>query len=96
MILVLNMKLYKRRPIDSGPPYYVPHWTQNNFHYSIKILFNLSSSTNITESLNKFGVGESDTKILIVGVDNSLEDVKENVSGKDENRVFRNEKFDPF
>ena len=56
----------------------------------------MSSSTNITESLNKFGVGESDTEILIVGVDNSLEDVKENVSGKDENWVFRNEKFDPF
>jgi len=46
-----------------------------------EILFNLSSSTNITESLNKFGVGESDTEILIVGVDNSLEDVMENVSG---------------
>ena len=44
----------------------------------------MSSSTNITESLNKFGVGESDTEILIVGVDNSLEDVKENLSGWDE------------
>ena len=94
MILVLNMKLFRKRLIDSVPPYYVPHWTQNNFHYSIKILFNLSSSTNITESLNKFGVGESDTEILIVGVDNSLEDVKENLSGWDEKLIFRNGKDD--
>lgn len=46
-----------------------------------EILFNLSSSSNITESLQRFGVGDGDKEILVVGVNNSLEDVREVVMG---------------
>lgn len=46
-----------------------------------EILFNLSSSSNITESLQRFGVGDEDKEVLVVGVNNSLDDVREIVRG---------------
>ena len=46
-----------------------------------EILFNLSSSSNITESLQRFGVGDQDKEVLVVGVNNDLEDVREVVTG---------------
>ena len=47
-----------------------------------EILFNLSSSSNITESLQRFGVGDEDKEVLVVGVNNTLEDVREVVTGE--------------
>ena len=44
----------------------------------------MSSSTNISDSLNKFGVSDSATEILLAGVDKSekdLEDIKKTVVG---------------
>ena len=41
-----------------------------------EILFNLSSSSNITESLQRFGVGDEDKEVLVVGVNNDLDDVR--------------------
>merc|ERR1712098_66859 len=46
-----------------------------------EILFNLSSSSNITDSLNKFGAGDAATEIFVAGVDKDLEDAKQNVDG---------------
>ena len=46
-----------------------------------EILFNLSSSSNITESLQRFGVGDDDKEVLVVGVNNNMEDVREVVNG---------------
>ena len=41
----------------------------------------MSSSSNISDSLTKFGVGDTDKEILVVGVDNDLEDVRDVVDG---------------
>ena len=49
---------------------------------AVQILFNMSSSTNITDSLNKFGAGDAATEIFVAGVDKDLEDVKKNVEGE--------------
>ena len=48
---------------------------------TVQILFNLSSSSNITDSLNKFGAGDAATEIFVAGVDKDLEDAKQNVDG---------------
>ena len=47
----------------------------------LQILFNLSSSSNITESLNKFGSADNDTEVLIVSVDDDLTNISEQVTG---------------
>ena len=41
----------------------------------------MSSSSNITESLTKFGVGDKDTEILVACVDRDVDDVREVVAG---------------
>ena len=41
----------------------------------------MSSSSNISDSLNKFGVGDAATEMLVAGVDTDLEDVKQAVEG---------------
>merc|ERR1711874_332403 len=46
-----------------------------------EILYNLSSSKNITDSLVKFGVGDTDSSLLVAVVDNSLDEVREVVNG---------------
>lgn len=46
-----------------------------------EILFNMSSSTNISDSLNKFGGQDSDTTFLVVCVDNDLSAAKEVING---------------
>ena len=48
---------------------------------TVQILFNLSSSSSITDSLNKFGAGDAATEIFVAGVDKDLEDAKQNVDG---------------
>ena len=54
-----------------------------------EILFNLSSSTNISDSLNKFGSQDSDKSFLVVSVDKDLESVKSFIQGEwsDVNRL---------
>ena len=47
-----------------------------------EILFNLSSSTNISDSLNKFGSQDSDKSFLVVSVDKDLESVKSFIQGE--------------
>ena len=49
--------------------------------YSVQILFNMSSSSNISDSLNKFGVGDAGTDMLVVGVNKDIEDAKQTVVG---------------
>ena len=49
--------------------------------YSVQILFNMSSSSNISDSLNKFGVGDAGTEMLVVGVNKDIEDAKQTVVG---------------
>ena len=46
-----------------------------------EILFNMSSSTNISDSLNKFGGQDSDTTFLVASVDNDLSAAKEVING---------------
>jgi len=46
-----------------------------------EILFNMSSSSNITDSLNKFGGQDSDTAFLVVSVDKELIDAKDVIKG---------------
>ena len=46
-----------------------------------EVLYNLSSSKNITDSLVKFGVGDADTALVVAVVDNSLDRVREVVKG---------------
>jgi len=46
-----------------------------------EILFNLSSSSNISDSLNKFGGQDTDTTFLVVSVDNELDEAKEVIEG---------------
>ena len=41
----------------------------------------MSSSSNITDSLNKFGVGDSDTEILVACVDGYMEAVRDAIAG---------------
>ena len=42
----------------------------------------MSSSSNISDSLIKFGTGDTDNEILVVGVDNDLDDVRDVVDGE--------------
>jgi len=46
-----------------------------------EILFNMSSSSNITDSLNKFGAGDTATEMLVVGVDKDIEEAKQTIDG---------------
>ena len=46
-----------------------------------EILFNLSSSSNITDSLNKFGGQDADTTFLVVSVDKGLDEDKDVIEG---------------
>ena len=46
-----------------------------------EILFNMSSSSNITESLTKFGVGDTDTEILVASIDGDMETVRGAIAG---------------
>ena len=46
-----------------------------------EVLFNLSSSSNISDSLQRLGVGDGDTEMLVVGVDSDLEEVRGVVAG---------------
>ena len=41
----------------------------------------MSSSTKISDSLNKLGVGDAATEILVAGVDKDLEELKQTVVG---------------
>ena len=41
----------------------------------------MSSSTKISDSLNKLGVGDDGTEILVAGVDKDIEDMKRTVAG---------------
>ena len=43
--------------------------------------FNLSSISNITDSLNKFGGQDTDTTFLVVSVDKGLDEAKEVIEG---------------
>merc|ERR1719397_604917 len=47
-----------------------------------EILFNMSSSSNITDSLKRFGVDDAATEVLVAGVDKDLEEVKKTVDGE--------------
>ena len=46
-----------------------------------EILYNLSPSKNITDSLTKFGVGNDDTAVVVAVIDNSLDSIKEVIKG---------------
>ena len=46
-----------------------------------EVLFNLSSSSNISDSLQRLGVGDGDTEMLVVGVDSDIEEVRGVVAG---------------
>ena len=48
-----------------------------------KILFNLSSSSNISDSLTKFGAGDGDTAVLVaaVGEETRLEEARQAAQG---------------
>ena len=41
----------------------------------------MSSSSNISDSLNKFGVGDGGTEMLVAGVDKDIKDAKQTVVG---------------
>ena len=41
----------------------------------------MSSSTKISDSLNKLGVGDDGTEILVAGLDKDIEDLKQTVVG---------------
>jgi len=47
-----------------------------------EILFNMSSSSNITDSLTKFGGQDSDNTFLVASVDKELDEAKEYIEGK--------------
>jgi len=47
-----------------------------------EILFNMSSSTNIRDSLNQFGGQDSDTTFLVASLDKELDVAKEVIEGE--------------